>query len=163
MQPCTTSSVRNPAWSVCWGCMRIIAEIEDDMPGEPPSPYSRGWTGRRSYHTLPHRCLLGGGVKHRTLNWAKAATRTWRQWRAPAALAALALLFACLKGRSPTDGNANDVRLSINAQVVTTAASQLHISIFYLDQGPTQVVLVDKTISTASGTTRLPLTIDLSR
>ncbi|HSY80453.1 MAG TPA: Ig-like domain-containing protein [Gemmatimonadaceae bacterium] len=102
-------------------------------------------------------------MKHRTLNWAKAATRTWRQWRAPAALAALALLFACLKGRSPTDGNANDVRLSINAQVVTTTASQLHISIFYLDQGPTPVVLVDKTISTASGTTRLPLTIDLSR
>lgn len=102
-------------------------------------------------------------MKHRTLNWAKAAIRTWRQWRAPAALAALALLFACLKGRSPTDGNANDVRLAINAQVVTTTASQLHISIFYLDQGPTQVVLVDKTLSTASGTTSLPLTIDLTR
>jgi hypothetical protein len=92
-----------------------------------------------------------------------ATLPTWRRWRAPVTLAALALLFACLKGRSPTDGNANDVRLSINAQVVATGASQLRVTIFYLDQGPTPVDLVDKTISSASGTTRLPLTIDLSR
>ncbi len=89
-----------------------------------------------------------------------------QRWRAPIALIALALLFACLKGRSPTDGSANDVRFDLSAQV--SGGSVLHITVVYLDQ-PTNsetlvpVILLDQRINVAAGTQSLPLTIDLTR
>jgi alpha-tubulin suppressor-like RCC1 family protein len=89
-----------------------------------------------------------------------------QRWRTPIALIVLALLFACLKGRSPTDGSANEVRFDLAAQV--SGGSVLHITVVYLDQ-PTNsetlvpVILLDQRINVAAGTQSLPLTIDLTR
>jgi len=89
-----------------------------------------------------------------------------QRWRSPIALIVLALLFACLKGRSPTDATASDVRFDLRAQV--TGGSVLHVTVVYLDQ-PTNsetvvpVILLDKRINVAAGTQSLPLTIDLTR
>ncbi len=91
------------------------------------------------------------------------------RWRAPAALLALALMFACLKGRGPTDAGASDVRFSLHTQVTSTAGSDLHVRVVYLDQPatgattPVPVNLVDQRFPVTTGTTRLPLTVDLSR
>jgi hypothetical protein len=89
-----------------------------------------------------------------------------QRWRSPIALIVLALLFACLKGRSPTDAGASDVRFDLSAQV--SGGSVLHITVVYLDQ-PTNsetlvpVILLDQRINVAAGTQSLPLTIDLTR
>jgi alpha-tubulin suppressor-like RCC1 family protein len=89
-----------------------------------------------------------------------------QRWRAPIALITLALLFACLKGRSPTDATANDVRFDLRAQV--SGGSVLHITVVYLDQATNTevtvpVLLLDQRVTVAAGTQSLPLTIDLTR
>jgi alpha-tubulin suppressor-like RCC1 family protein len=89
-----------------------------------------------------------------------------QRWRAPIALVVLALLFACLKGRSPTDATANDVRFDLHAQV--SGGSVLHITVVYLDQvtssqATVPVLLLDQRVTVAAGTQSLPLTIDLTR
>ena len=86
----------------------------------------------------------------------------WRQWRAPMALVALATLFACLKGRSPTELGANDVRFSLVAQV-SGGGSALHVTVNYLDKPDVPVALLDQTLTVAPGTANVPLTIDLTR
>jgi len=88
------------------------------------------------------------------------------RWRTPIALIALALLFACLKGRSPTDATAGDVRFDLHAQV--SGGSVLHITVVYLDQATSSqvtvpVLLLDQRVTVAAGTQSLPLTIDLTR
>ena len=100
-------------------------------------------------HLMPTRSRLSSGGVHRS------------------ALIVLALLFACLKGRSPTDASASDVRFDLRAQSVS-GGSVLHITVVYLDQ-PTNsetvvpVILLDQRINVAAGTQSLPLTIDLTR
>jgi alpha-tubulin suppressor-like RCC1 family protein len=89
-----------------------------------------------------------------------------QRWRSPIALIVLALLFACLKGRSPTDASAGDVRFDLRAQV--SGGSVLHITVVYLDQPANSetlvpVILLDQRINVAAGTQSLPLTIDLTR
>ena len=89
-----------------------------------------------------------------------------QRWRSPIALIVLALLFACLKGRSPTDASASDVRFDLRAQV--SGGSLLHITVVYLDQPANSetvvpVILLDQRINVAAGTQSLPLTIDLTR
>jgi alpha-tubulin suppressor-like RCC1 family protein len=89
-----------------------------------------------------------------------------QRWRSPIALIVLALLFACLKGRSPTDASASDVRFDLRAQV--SGGSVLHVTVVYLDQPANSetlvpVILLDQRINVASGTQSLPLTIDLTR
>ncbi len=94
---------------------------------------------------------------------------TSRRWLAPASLVALALMFACLKGRGPTDAGASDVRFALHTQVTSTAGSDLHVRVVYLDQPatgdttPVPVNLVDQRFPVTTGTIRLPLTVDLSR
>jgi hypothetical protein len=88
------------------------------------------------------------------------------RWRTPIALITLALLFACLKGRSPTDATASDVRFDLHAQV--SGGSVLHITVVYLDQATSSevtvpVLLLDQRVTVAAGTQSLPLTIDLTR
>jgi alpha-tubulin suppressor-like RCC1 family protein len=88
------------------------------------------------------------------------------RWRAPLALIVLAALFACLKGRTPTDASTGDVRFNLKAQV--SGGSTLHVTVVYLDQNPTSetptpVMLLDQRITVAAGTQNLPLTIDVTR
>src|SRR5579872_4371836 len=89
-----------------------------------------------------------------------------KRWRAPLALIVLAALFACLKGRTPTDAGANDVRFSLSAQV--SGGSVLHVTVVYLDQPANSealvpVMLLDQRLDVTTGTQSLPLTIDLTR
>jgi alpha-tubulin suppressor-like RCC1 family protein len=89
-----------------------------------------------------------------------------RRWLAPAALLAVALLFACLKGNGPTDASASNVRFDLHAQV--SGGSALHVTVVYLDQSstsesPIPVTLLDQHITVAGGTQSLPLSIDLTR
>ena len=88
------------------------------------------------------------------------------RWRAPLALIVLAGLFACLKGRTPTDASTNGVRFDLKAQV--SGGSTLHVTVVYLDQTPnsesvTPVMLLDRRITVAAGSQDLPLTIDVTR
>jgi alpha-tubulin suppressor-like RCC1 family protein len=86
--------------------------------------------------------------------------------RTRVALLAVALLVACLKDKAPTGVDATSARLGLRFQVVTTPGSQLHIQIYYLDQGPTAAgtpaFLLDQVQPIGTGTTSFPLTVDLS-
>jgi alpha-tubulin suppressor-like RCC1 family protein len=111
------------------------------------------------------RQISPGQTSQRARRGERSSAR--RAWLAPLLLASLALLFACLKGRSPTDAGANDVRFDLHAQV-SGGGSTLHVTVTYLAQGanPEQVVqiqLLDQRITVATGTQSLPLTIDLTR